>query len=74
MVLNDLKIGEKAIIKEFNNAAIELMMTDMGCPLGTSIQVYHKALSNGPISIKTASGNLLAIRSSEAKHLTISKK
>jgi len=74
MVLTDLKVGEKAIIENFSNPKMELFMTDMGCPLGTCIQLYHKTLLGGPISIKTAAGNLLAIRSSEAKHLTISKK
>ena len=73
MVLTDLNVGEKAIIENFNNPQVELVMTDMGCPLGTSIELYHKTLSNGPISIKTASGNLLAIRSNEAKNLIIRK-
>jgi len=41
--------------------------------LGTTIELYHKTLSNGPLSIKTASGNLLAIRSNEAKNLIIRK-
>lgn len=72
MVLTELKIGDKAIIQDFNDPEVELLMTDMGCPLGTVIQLYHKAPSNGPISIKTASGNLLAIRNSEAKNLMIS--
>ncbi|BDS13370.1 FeoA family protein [Aureispira anguillae] len=73
MVLTDLKTGEKAIIQSFGNPKVELIMTDMGCPLGTTIEIYHKTISNGPISIKTSSGNLLAIRSEEAKHLTICK-
>lgn len=74
MVLTDLKIGEYAVIERFDNAQIELLLTDMGCPKGTRIQLYQKAFSQGPISIKTASGNLLAIRYKEAKHLILSKK
>lgn len=74
MLLTDLKIGEYAVIERFDNAQIELLMTDMGCPKGSLIQLYQKALSKGPLSIKTASGNLLAIRYNEAKHLILSKK
>lgn len=73
MLLTDLKIGEKAIIENFNNPNVELIMTDMGCPIGTTIELYHKTIANGPISIKTASGNLLAIRSKDAQLLTIRK-
>ena len=73
MVLTDLKLGDKAIIQNFNNPQIELVMTDMGCPIGSTIELYRKAANNGPISIKTTSGNLLAIRSQEAKKLTVSK-
>lgn len=73
MVLTDLKVGEKAIIQNFNNPKVELIMTDMGCPLGTTIEIYHKTIANGPISIKTSSGNLLAIRTKVAQQLTICK-
>ncbi len=74
MVLTDLKIGEKAVIQQFNNPKMELIMTDMGCPQGTLIQIYHKAALGGPISIKTETGNLLAIRNAEAQTLSVSIK
>lgn len=73
MVLTELKKGEKAVIQDFGNAKLEWIMTDMGCPLGTTIQLYHKSPNGGLISIKTISGNLLAIRSNDAEQLIITK-
>lgn len=71
MLLTDLTIGEKAVVQHFNSPQLEAVLTDMGCPSGTEIEVYHKALFNGPISIKTAGGNILALRISDARQLRI---
>lgn len=73
MQLTDLAIGEKAVVQHFNNPQLEAVLTDMGCPSGTLIEVYHKALFNGPISIKTADGCILALRTSDASQLHISQ-
>lgn len=73
MLLTDLKIGEKAIVERFHNLAIEAVLTDMGCPLGTTIELYHKALFQGLISIKTHTGSVLALRQSDAQQMTIRK-
>lgn len=73
MVLSDLKIGEKAIIEHFDNPYLEAVLTDMGCPLGTQVELYRKALFNGPISIKTQGGNVLALRTIDARQTRICK-
>ncbi len=73
MLLTDLKIGETAIIERFHDLAIEAVLTDMGCPLGTTVELYHKALFRGPISIKTHTGNVLALRQKDAQKMTMRK-
>ena len=73
MVLTELKTGEKGIITHFNNQQLELQLTNMGCPTGSTIELYRKASMGGLISIRTEDGNLLAIRKSEAMHLNIEK-
>lgn len=73
MLLTELKIGEKAIVERFHDLAVEAVLTDMGCPLGTTIELYHKALFSGPISIKTHTGNILALRQIDAKQMTMRK-
>ena len=73
MVLTELKTGEKGIITNFNNQQLELQLTNMGCPLGSKIELYRKGTLGGLISIRTYDGNLLAIRKSEAMHLNIKK-
>ena len=73
MLLTDLKVGEKAIVDNFHNLAVEAVLTDMGCPLGTIVELYHKGLFNGLISIKTNTGNILALRQSDAQQMRIRK-
>ncbi len=73
MLLSDLKVGEKAIVDNFQDLAIEAVLTDMGCPLGTTVEIYHKGLFNGLISIKTNTGNILALRHSDAQQMRMRK-
>lgn len=73
MLLTDLKVGEKAIVDSFQNLAMETVLTDMGCPLGTTVELYHKGLFNGLISIKTNTGNILALRQRDAQQMRLRK-
>lgn len=72
-VLADLKVGETATIERFDNPVLEAVLTDMGCPLGTQVQLYRRALFSGPLSIKTQGGNILALRLDDARQTRISK-
>ena len=73
MLLTDLKVGEKAVVERFHDLTVEAVLTDMGCPLGTTVELYHKSLFRGPISIKTHTGNILALRQSDAQQMTMRK-
>ena len=73
MVLTDLHAGEKAVIEDFERLELEAILTDMGCPRGTEVQVYRKSLFGGPVSIKTAGGSILALRTIDAQQLRISR-
>lgn len=73
MLLTELKVGERALVEGFEDLAVEAVLTDMGCPLGTTIELYHKGLFKGPLSIKTHTGNILALRQSDAQKMIIQK-
>lgn len=73
MLLTELKIGEKAIVEGFQDLAVEAVLTDMGCPLGTTVELYHKGIFQGPISIKTHTGNVLALRQNDAQKMIMRK-
>ncbi|MGH1334931.1 MAG: FeoA family protein [Aureispira sp.] len=73
MLLTDLKVGEKAIVERFDDLTVEAVLTDMGCPQGTTIELYHKGLFRGPISIKTHTGSILALRQCDAQQMTMRK-
>jgi Fe2+ transport system protein FeoA len=73
MLLTDLKVGETAVVERFESLTVEAVLTDMGCPLGTTVELYHKALFKGPISIKTQTGNILALRQRDARQMRMRK-
>jgi ferrous iron transport protein A len=68
--LSQLKPGQKAIIKHFDNQEIHLKLMEMGCLPGEQIIVEQKAPLGDPVSI-TISGYTLSLRLSEADHIIV---
>jgi len=69
--LSQLKPGQKAIIKHFDNQEIHLKLMEMGCLPGEQITVEQKAPLGDPVSINV-SGYTLSLRLSEADHIIVS--
>lgn len=63
--LSQLKPGQKAIIREFNNQEIHLKLMEMGCLPGEPISVEKAAPLGGPVSVSVA-GYTLSLRRDEA--------
>lgn len=63
--LSELKPGQKAIIREFNNEEIHLKLMEMGCLPGESISVQKIAPLGDPVSVMVA-GYTLSLRLDEA--------
>ncbi|MEI9943833.1 MAG: FeoA family protein [Chitinophagaceae bacterium] len=68
--LSELKPGEKAIIKEFNNQEIHLKLMEMGCLPGESISISKIAPLGDPVSV-SISGYTLSLRLDEAEHIVV---
>lgn len=63
--LSQLRPGQKAIIREFNNQEIHLKLMEMGCLPGEKISVEKSAPLGGPVSV-TVAGYTLSLRRDEA--------
>lgn len=70
MRLSDLKPGQKAVIKKFENGELSLKLLEMGCLPGERIFVEQVAPLGGPISIKIA-GYSLSLRIQEADAILV---
>jgi ferrous iron transport protein A len=68
--LSQLKPGQKAIIKDFDNQEIHLKLMEMGCLPGEQITVEQKAPLGDPVSINIA-GYTLSLRLNEADHIIV---
>ena len=68
--LSELKTGQQAIIKKFNNNEIFLKLMEMGCLPGEKITMEQKAPLGDPISINV-SGYSLSLRLNEADHIIV---
>lgn len=68
--LSQLKPGQKAIIKEFDNQEIHLKLMEMGCLPGERLTVEQKAPLGDPVSISIA-GYTLSLRLNEADHIIV---
>jgi ferrous iron transport protein A len=68
--LSQLKPGQKAIIKDFDNQEIHLKLMEMGCLPGEEIMVEQKAPLGDPVSISIA-GYTLSLRLNEADHIIV---
>jgi ferrous iron transport protein A len=69
--LSQLKPGQKAIIKHFNNEEIHLKLMEMGCLPGEEITIEQKAPLGDPLSVNVA-GYILSLRIAEADEIIVS--
>ena len=68
--LSQLKPGQKAIIKDFDNQEIHLKLMEMGCLPGEKITIEQTAPLGDPVSISIA-GYTLSLRLNEADHIIV---
>lgn len=68
--LSQLKPGQKAIIREFDNQEIHLKLMEMGCLPGEQIMIEQKAPLGDPVSVNI-SGYTLSLRMNEAEHIIV---
>ena len=68
--LSELKPGQQAIIKRFNNNEIYLKLMEMGCLPGERISMEQIAPLGDPISINVA-GYSLSLRLNEAENIIV---
>lgn len=66
----DLKIGEKATIKSFNDQWMSLKLLEMGCLPGAEICLLCKAPLGDPICLNV-SGYCLSMRKAEAATILV---
>ncbi len=66
----DLKIGEKATIKSFNDQWMSLKLLEMGCLPGAEICLHCKAPLGDPICLNV-SGYCLSMRKAEAATIMV---
>jgi ferrous iron transport protein A len=72
MTLKEMKTGEKAIIEEILDTNICIKLIEMGCLPGEIVLVRMTAPYRDPIAIEV-SGNLIALRKSEARSIKVKK-
>lgn len=68
--LSQLKPGQRAIIKHFDNQEIHLKLMEMGCLPGEEVTVEQRAPLGDPVSISIA-GYTLSLRLNEADHIIV---
>lgn len=68
--LSELKPGQEAVIKEFQNNDIFLKLMEMGCVPGESILLEQVAPLGDPISVNVA-GYHLSLRLNEAENILV---
>ena len=72
MKLSELRQGDRARIKAFQSADLQLKLMEMGCIPGEEIVVEQIAPLGDPISVRVA-GYSLSLRKSEAGEIIIEK-
>jgi len=68
-----LKVGEQGIIKEISLEYIPLLLLEMGCMPGESVELLQIAPLHDPLYIRV-NGSHLAIRKETANQILITKK
>ena len=70
MTLGELKIGEKATIKAFNNSRLALRLLEMGCLPGEEVVITSTTPMGDPIIIELQAG-LYALRLENANEIEV---
>ena len=65
-----LKLGQKGIIKEFNDDLIPIKLLELGCLPGNQIELIQRAPLQDPIYINV-NGSHIAIRKSMALQIEL---
>ena len=68
--INLLKIGDKAIISDFDIETIPLKLLEMGCLPGNAVELLQVAPFGDPLYLDI-NGSYLAIRIETAKLITV---
>ena len=68
--LCDLKPDEIGIIKRVDTPEEVMALVQMGCCVGSEVEVKHVSPLNGPMAICTC-GRILAVRKEAAAHLWV---
>jgi Fe2+ transport system protein FeoA len=68
--LSELRPGQQAVIKEFNNQEIHLKLMEMGCLPGEKLYVEKIAPLGDPVSISIL-GYTLSLRLNEADNILV---
>jgi len=72
MRLSELKVGERAVITQFESSELELKLMEMGCLPGEEIIIDQIAPLGDPISVRIA-GYYLSLRKNEANQILVAK-
>ena len=70
LTIASLKIGQKAIIKDFSVDVIPLKLLEMGCLPGNEVSLIQEAPFKDPVYL-TVNGSHLAIRKEMASKIEI---
>ena len=68
--LSELRVGQKAVIKEFHSEEIHLKLMEMGCLPGENISITKIAPLRDPVSVEVA-GYTLSLRLDEAEQILV---
>ena len=68
--LSDLGPAECGVIERVDTPEEVMALVQMGCCIGSSVEVRHGAPANGPMAICTC-GRTLAVRKEAAAHLWV---
>lgn len=68
--LSEIKLGQRVVIRSFENDDIYLKLMEMGCVPGEEIEVVKIAPFRDPISISVA-GYRLSLRLDEAENIFV---
>jgi len=70
MTLDQLKIRQSAVVKEFTDDFLSLKFIEMGCLPGEIVKVVNIAPMGDPIAIEV-SGYVLSLRKQEASTVVV---
>ena len=69
--LADLRIGESAVIKSFNDRDMSLKLLEMGCLPGSEVRLDATAPFGDPICVRVGGCYCLSLRLSEAASIVV---